>query len=54
MHVCFKVSNIEKVLSEFDEHNDIVYVNDKKIYEVEGNKLVKIEAPEGTIIEMRE
>jgi glyoxylase I family protein len=54
MHVCFKVKNLEKALNEIEKHNNIQFVNGKKIYEVEGNKLMKIMAPEGTIIEIRE
>jgi len=56
VHMCFLVDNIE------DEYNRITSLgydkfkvkNGKVIYDVEGGKLLKIKAPEGTEIEIRD
>lgn len=56
VHMCFLVDNIE------DEYNRIKSLgyekfkvkNGKVIYDVQGGKLMKIKAPEGTEIEIRD
>lgn len=54
MHICFKVSNLEEAIEGIEREVNAVFLNDRKIYEVMGNRLCKIVAPEGTIIELRE
>ena len=56
VHLCFLVDNVE---NEYDRitslgYNNFKLKNNKVIYEVEGEKLLKIKAPEGTEIEMRD
>lgn len=56
VHMCFLVDDVKE---EFDRiknlgYNNFKIKNGKAIYEVEGNYLLKIKAPEGTEIEMRE
>lgn len=56
VHMCFLV---EDVAEEFNRIKNLGYSNfriknGKEIYEVEGSYLLKIKAPEGTEIEMRE
>lgn len=56
VHMCFWVDDVKE---EFDRiknlgYNNFKIKNGKAIYEVEGNYLLKIKAPEGTEIEMRE
>lgn len=56
VHMCFWVDDVKE---EFDRiknlgYNNFKIKNGKAIYEVERNYLLKIKAPEGTEIEMRE
>ena len=55
-HICFYVEDIEK---EYDRivslgWSDFAMKNGSKVYSVEGGKLFKVIAPEGTIIEVRD
>lgn len=54
MHIAFEVDNIYKTMNRINESgcNNLNLQN--KIYEVCGNKISKLIAPEGTIIEFRE
>lgn len=56
VHMCFLVDNIEE---EYERvkllgYNNFKVKNNKVIYDVEGGKLMKIKAPEGTEIEIRD
>lgn len=56
VHMCFLVDNIEE---EYNRIKSLGYEkfkvkNGKVIYDVEGGKLLKIKAPEGTEIEIRD
>ncbi|MGL6106225.1 VOC family protein [Romboutsia sp.] len=56
VHMCFLVDNVEE---EYDRikslgYNSFKIKNGKVVYDVEGEKLMKIKAPEGTEIEMRD
>lgn len=56
VHLCFLVDNVEK---EYDRitslgYNSFKIKNGKVIYDVEGGKLLKVKAPEGTEIEIRD
>lgn len=56
VHMCFLVDNIEE---EYNRIKSLGYDNfkvkhGKVIYDVEGGKLLKIKAPEGTEIEIRD
>lgn len=52
-HVCFKVDDVEEAVSEIETKGYNYFLPGKRIYEVLGNKLSKLEAPDGTIIELR-
>ncbi|MEG0135796.1 MAG: VOC family protein [Cetobacterium sp.] len=55
VHVCFYVDNIDEKLEEIlKTYKNFKLKNGKVIYEVEGGKLFKVIAPEGTIIEVRD
>ena len=56
VHMCFLVDNIEKEYKRIIEagYNDFKVKNKEIIYNVEGGKLFKIKAPEGTEIEIRD
>lgn len=54
VHICFKVKELEEVYENIRlKYNNFKSKNGKDIYEVEGGKLFKLIAPEGTIIEFR-
>lgn len=54
-HICFFVENVEKILEKIKKkYNNFKLKNNEIIYDVEGEKLFKIIAPEGTIIEIRD
>lgn len=56
VHMCFTVDNIEEEYNRIINkgYNSFKIKNGKVIYDVEGGKLFKIKAPEGTEIEMRD
>ena len=56
VHMCFLVDNIEEEYNRIKSlgYNNFKVKNGKVIYDVEGRKLVKIKAPEGTEIEIRD
>lgn len=56
VHMCFLVDDIEQEYSRIKSlgYNNFKIKNEKVIYEVEGGKLLKIKAPEGTEIELRD
>ena len=56
VHFCFKVDNIEQEYSRIKKlgYNNFKPKNGGDIYIVEGGKLLKVIAPEGTIIEIRD
>ena len=56
VHMCFLVDNIEEEYEriKYLGYNNFKVKNGKVIYDVEGGKLLKIKAPEGTEIEIRD
>ena len=56
VHMCFLVDNIEEEYERIKSlgYNNFKVKNGKVIYNVEGGKLLKIKAPEGTEIEIRD
>lgn len=56
VHMCFFIDNIEEEVKRIQGlgYNNFAMKNGSIIYEVFGGKLCKINAPEGTIIEMRD
>lgn len=55
VHLCFYVKNINEEFEKIKlKYQNFKRKNDKFIYEVEGGKLFKVIAPEGTIIEIRD
>lgn len=54
-HICFYVEDIEAIYKEFLQKGVKTFIkhSDKVIYEVNNGKLLKMKAPEGTIIEFR-
>ena len=56
VHLCFLVANVQGEYSRITSlgYNNFKLKNNKVIYEVEDGKLLKIKAPEGTEIEMRD
>ena len=54
VHMCFLVDNIEEEYERIKSlgYNNFKVKNGKVIYDVEGGKLLKIKAPEGTEIEI--
>lgn len=56
VHFCFLVPSVEKVYSDLVQKGfaDFKLKEGKPLYEVEGSLLLKVKAPEGTIIEYRE
>lgn len=56
VHIGFLVENVEKEYERIISlgYNDFKIKNGKVVYEVEGGKLFKIKAPEGTEIEIRD
>ena len=56
VHMCFLVDNIEEEYNRIKSlgYNNFKIKNGKVIYDVEGGKLLKIKAPEGTEIEIRD
>ena len=56
VHMCFLVDNIEEEYNRIKSlgYNNFKVKNGKVIYDVEGGKLLKIKAPEGTEIEIRD
>lgn len=56
VHLCFLVDNVQEEYSRIASlgYNNFKLKNNKVIYEVEDGKLLKIKAPEGTEIEMRD
>lgn len=56
VHLCFLVDNVQDEYTRITSlgYNNFKLKNNKVIYEVEGEKLLKIKAPEGTEIEMRD
>lgn len=56
VHLCFLVDNVQEEYSRITSlgYNNFKLKNNKVIYEVEDGKLLKIKAPEGTEIEMRD
>ena len=56
VHMCFLVDNIEEEYNRIKSlgYNNFKIKNGKVIYDVEGGKLLKIKAPEGTEIEIRQ
>ncbi|BEP27807.1 hypothetical protein HLPR_01380 [Helicovermis profundi] len=55
-HICFRVKDIEKTYSEIKEKGftNFKAKNNQDVYAVNDKKLMKIVAPEGTIIEFRD
>lgn len=54
VHMCFQVDDFDKYYNIIKEiYSNFKTKNGKNVYEVEGGKLFKIIAPEGTIIEIR-
>jgi len=55
-HICFKVDNIDNFYNNLKakDFNNFKLKNDNAIYDVLGEKLMKLIAPEGTIIEIRD
>lgn len=53
-HVCFQVQNIDEIISNLEAQGFTKFVEGKKKYEIFDSLLSKLEAPEGTIIELRE
>ncbi|MGL5314771.1 MAG: VOC family protein [Peptostreptococcaceae bacterium] len=56
VHMCFLVDDIEEEYNRITDlgYNNFKVKNGKVIYDVEGGKLLKIKAPEGTEIEIRD
>ncbi len=56
VHMCFLVDNIEEEYNRIKSlgYDNFKVKNGKVIYDVEGGKLLKIKAPEGTEIEIRD
>lgn len=56
VHMCFLVDNIEEEYKRITSlgYNNFKVKNGKVIYDVKGGKLMKIKAPEGTEIEIRD
>ena len=56
VHMCFLVDNIEEEYNRIISlgYNNFKFKNGEIIYNVEGGKLFKIKAPEGTEIEIRD
>lgn len=56
VHMCFLVDNIEEEYERIKSlgYDNFKVKNGKVIYDVEGGKLLKIKAPEGTEIEIRD
>lgn len=56
VHFCFLVPSVEKVYLDLVQKGfrDFKLKEGKPLYEVEGSLLLKVKAPEGTIIEFRE
>lgn len=56
VHMCFLVDDVKEEFNRIKNlgYNKFKIKNSNAIYEVEGNYLLKIKAPEGTEIEMRE
>lgn len=55
MHVCFEVDDLLESVNRLEKNGAIFKKKDNKnIYEVFGQNLAKIIAPEGTVIELRE
>ena len=56
VHFCFLVPSVEGVYLDLVHKNftDFKLKDGKPLYEVEGSLLLKVKAPEGTIIEFRE
>lgn len=55
MHVCFEVDDLLECVNRLEKNGAIFKKKDNKnIYEVFGQKLAKLVAPEGTLIELRE
>lgn len=55
-HLCFMVEDLDASLSRLESGGWTRFAEKggKRIYEVEGGRLLKVVAPEGTIIELRE
>lgn len=56
VHICFYVDDIQHEYQKIKGHGNIRFLNKgpDDIYEVEGGKLFKLIAPEGTVIEVRD
>lgn len=55
VHMCLCVDNFDKYYNSIKEiYSNFKMKNGKNVYEIEGGKLFKIIAPEGTIIEIRD
>lgn len=54
MHICFTVADLISCIEHLDVLGFTAYVPGKRYYEVLGQPLSKLRAPEGTIIELRE
>ena len=56
VHMCFLVGDIDEEYKRITSlgYNNFKIKNGKVIYDVEGGKLLKIKAPEGTEIEIRD
>lgn len=54
MHVCFAVVDLVSCLEHLDAGGFSCYLPGKRYYQVMGQSLSKLYAPEGTIIELRE
>ncbi len=55
-HFCLLVDDLDELYACLSARDDIVFhkKNDRPMYEVNGRRLMKISAPEGTIIEFRD
>jgi len=55
-HLCFVVDDLDAALRDMERAGWTRFAEKggKRIYEVEGNRLLKVIAPEGTVIELRE
>lgn len=56
VHICFLVDDIDAELKRIQDlgYDNFKIKNGKVMYEVEGGKLFKVKAPEGTEIEIRD
>lgn len=56
VHFCFRVDDVDQEYQRIKNlgYNDFKNKNGQHVYSVEGGKLLKVIAPEGTIIEIRD